>query len=355
MDTSNLPSSRFPRNLQNSGTGEWHKIFSSGAISRTGSTRHPPPPSEHEQFILMLKNMYEWGLTGAKQHVNSTWIIRLSNVLFDGLMEEENVDDSDLLRKLLRAGVLGLQGMYNVYSYIKNPFSSAAKTIGSRLISGDLLPLLESVYPLVRAVVGSRPQRKGVPDAPGRGRSSSRKPKKPIAAPISDSSSSAAPDRANTNRKLPVRGKTPSANTGYDNVPSTTASSSVPAPTTRRRIPNKAPNDERSRELSPVRAFTRYEKGWITRRENQAKAKARAASSSSVPVIGTQRMGDYADEDRSRIKRGRGVQMTAPLVNYGSGVRRTRRGGARTIQGMAPILEFNEAADDPYVMRQKVQ
>ena len=59
--------------------------------------------------------------------------------------------------------------------------------------------------------------------------------------------------------------------------------------------------------------------------------------------------------DRTKIKQGRGVQMTAPLVNYGSGVRQTRRGGARTIQGMAPILEFNEAADDPYVMRPKVQ
>ena len=59
--------------------------------------------------------------------------------------------------------------------------------------------------------------------------------------------------------------------------------------------------------------------------------------------------------DRKKIKQGSGVQMTAPLVNYGSGVRQTRRGGARTIQGMAPILEFSEAADDPYVMRPKVQ
>ena len=69
-------------------------------------------------------------------------------------------------------------------------------------------------------------------------------------------------------------------------------------------------------------------------------------------------MGDYADEDRTEIKRrkkGRGMSMRTPLVNYGSGVRQTRRGGARTVQGMAPILEFNEAADDPYVMRQKVQ
>ena len=46
---------------------------------------------------------------------------------------------------------------------------------------------------------------------------------------------------------------------------------------------------------------------------------------------------------------------TTPLVNYGSGLRKTRRGGATTIKPMAPVLEFNEAADDPYVMRPKVQ
>ena len=75
------------------------------------------------------------------------------------------------------------------------------------------------------------------------------------------------------------------------------------------------------------------------------------ASSSEGATVGMYDKGS----DRKKIKQGRGVQMTAPLVNYGSGVRQTRRGGARTIQGMAPILEFNEAADDPYVMRPKVQ
>jgi hypothetical protein len=30
------------------------------------------------------------------------------------------------------------------------------------------------------------------------------------------------------------------------------------------------------------------------------------------------------------------------------------KGGAKTIQGLAPVLEFNETADDPYVMRQQV-
>ena len=45
----------------------------------------------------------------------------------------------------------------------------------------------------------------------------------------------------------------------------------------------------------------------------------------------------------------------APLVNYAPGVRPSKRGGAKIIQGLAPVLEFNEAADDPYVMRQQVR
>jgi hypothetical protein len=45
--------------------------------------------------------------------------------------------------------------------------------------------------------------------------------------------------------------------------------------------------------------------------------------------------------------------MTPALVNYAAGVKQSKRGGGKTIQGLAPILEFNEAADDPYLMRQQ--
>jgi hypothetical protein len=51
---------------------------------------------------------------------------------------------------------------------------------------------------------------------------------------------------------------------------------------------------------------------------------------------------------------GRGMPaMTPALVNYAPGVRQSKRGGGKTIRAMAPILEFNEAADDPYLMRQQ--
>ena len=42
------------------------------------------------------------------------------------------------------------------------------------------------------------------------------------------------------------------------------------------------------------------------------------------------------------------------LVSYAPGVRQNKRRGAKTIQGLAPDLEFNEAADDLYLMRQQV-
>jgi hypothetical protein len=37
-------------------------------------------------------------------------------------------------------------------------------------------------------------------------------------------------------------------------------------------------------------------------------------------------------------------------VNYGSGLRQTKRGGRVTIKSMPSIMEYNEMADDPYVM-----
>ena len=57
--------------------------------------------------------------------------------------------------------------------------------------------------------------------------------------------------------------------------------------------------------------------------------------------------GDEADVGEGR--------KATPLVNYGSGLRKTRRGGATTIKAMAPIMEYNDIGDDPYVMRPKVQ
>ena len=48
------------------------------------------------------------------------------------------------------------------------------------------------------------------------------------------------------------------------------------------------------------------------------------------------------------------LRTPTKLVSYAPGVKQSKRGGAKTIQGLAPVLEFNEAADDPYLMRQQV-
>ena len=53
-----------------------------------------------------------------------------------------------------------------------------------------------------------------------------------------------------------------------------------------------------------------------------------------------------------------GAKALAPqptLVNYHPGVRQSKKGGRATIKGMEPILEHNEMADDPYVIRQPIQ
>jgi hypothetical protein len=57
-----------------------------------------------------------------------------------------------------------------------------------------------------------------------------------------------------------------------------------------------------------------------------------------------------------RYKKGKGkpfVQQSV-LVNYGQGIRQSKKGGRMLVKGMAPIMEFNDVGDDPYVMRNPV-
>jgi hypothetical protein len=57
-----------------------------------------------------------------------------------------------------------------------------------------------------------------------------------------------------------------------------------------------------------------------------------------------------------RYKKGKGkpfVQQSA-LVNYGQGIRQSKKGGRVLVKGMTPIMEFNDVGDDPYVMRNPV-
>ena len=56
-------------------------------------------------------------------------------------------------------------------------------------------------------------------------------------------------------------------------------------------------------------------------------------------------------------RRGKGEPSVkqSDLVNYGDGLRQAKKGGRAMIKGMEPILENNEMADDPYVIRQPIQ
>ena len=68
----------------------------------------------------------------------------------------------------------------------------------------------------------------------------------------------------------------------------------------------------------------------------------------------------YSDTEQSESAgpstgpRQQALRTPTKLVTYGPGVRQSKHGAGKTIQGLASVLEFNEAADDPYVMRQQV-
>ena len=68
----------------------------------------------------------------------------------------------------------------------------------------------------------------------------------------------------------------------------------------------------------------------------------------------------YSDTEQSESAgpstgpRQQSLSTPTRLVSYAPGVRQSKRGRGKTIQGLAPVLEFNEAADDPYLMRQQV-
>ena len=101
-------------------------------------------------------------------------------------------------------------------------------------------------------------------------------------------------------------------------------------------------------------------------RQRRPRAIMPASSSSSVMPYGMNNVRlpntsfPYSDADQSESAgpstgpRRQSLRTPTKLVSYAPGVRQSRRGGAKTIQGLAPVLEFNETADDPYVMRQQV-
>ena len=48
------------------------------------------------------------------------------------------------------------------------------------------------------------------------------------------------------------------------------------------------------------------------------------------------------------------AMQTKPQLVVSRATKARTKGGAKTIKGLDPVLEFNEAADDPYLMRQQV-
>ena len=128
---------------------------------------------------------------------------------------------------------------------------------------------------------------------------------------------------------------------------------------------DRDPTAASSRQLLPI-TDPRRRIGIIGKKSEQAAANKGITVTPAAPAAVPMRRLPVKRQDAAytaKYGKGHGFQgggqqalkTQAPLVNYGAGVRQMRRGGGKTIQGLAPVLEFNETADDPYVMRQQVR
>ena len=241
--------------------------------------------------------MYEWGAFGATYGFRHTWIIRLARLICNNIELEEG-ESPNSSRALLKSGMKSLQALWNVYDYVKAPISNLAETATRRVVGHYVGPLFRRSPAAPPSDSDNEPLVKPRP-----------KKKKPP----SDS------DNEPLVKPRPMRKKKPPPDSDHD---PTAASSHQPQP-----IP--------ARPRRPIRRGKQNEQG----------------------VLYTRGSSDSDNRPLAKAPRGgmQGSGQQAPLVNYAPGVRQMRKGGGKTIRPMAPILEFNEAADDPYVMRQQVR
>ena len=120
---------------------------------------------------------------------------------------------------------------------------------------------------------------------------------------------------------------------------------------------SKQPQAIPARPRRPIRRGKQNEQGVLYNRASSDSDNRPLVRPRPAPAPASRRRitGKQENERSKSYREVRGSGQQAPLVNYGTGVRQMRMGGGKTIRPMAPILEFNEAADDPYVMRQQVR
>jgi hypothetical protein len=261
------------------------------ALYRKVITGEPPPVwSQYHQMWILIDNMSLWGLYGARRHMYSVGASQLSALILKQIEAADNLAPGSI-RKIARVGFQSLQGLYKVYQMIQSPMNAVlALTNTARDPDSDHDPTARSSN-----------QQLALPDRPA----------------SSSKSQKLADVQADRRRKLKE---------------------------------DQQASSSKSQKLEDVQA----------ERRRKLKEDQQASSSKS------QRLADVqADRRRKLIEdatpssssgEGRGQQALgkrAPLVNYGAGVRQMRKGGGKTIRAMAPILEFNETADDPYLMRQQ--
>ena len=253
--------------------------------------------------------MYEWGAYGATYGFKYTWMLKAARLIGNHLLEEEG-DNPRSIKALLNKGMKSLQELGNVYDYVKTPMSSIARSATRRIVG----PIVEPLF------------------------------RRSPAQPPSDSDHDPTAASSNQPQALPARprrpklkGKQNEQGVIYDRYSSDSHNRPLVGPRPKR-IPVPHSSDSDNKPL----AQTNPRRNPVDIHRSTP-GRVRISGKKDIHAHLTRRSGSGMPA------------MTPALVNYAPGVRQSKCGGGKTITTMAPILEFNEAADDPYVMRQLVR
>ena len=95
-------------------------------------TGEPPPQfSQYDQWLLLLDNMAKWGLWGARQHMSTTWVVKLGKMILRNIESNEGLQLGT--KKAANIGPSALQGLYNMHQLVNQPQAALTSlTLGSQ-------------------------------------------------------------------------------------------------------------------------------------------------------------------------------------------------------------------------------
>ncbi len=161
-------------------------------------------------------------------------------------------------------------------------------------------------------------------------------------------------------RRMLMSQKRPSSDDGYISVSSASKAPSSSASNTAPATASNAPRQQQSSSSSSA-VNTGPPLALPDRPPEQASSSSAAREAPASSTYGPSRTRIRGKQDpvvihksnpnRTRLST---KQPVTARVTYGTGLRQSKKGGRVTVKGMAPIMEFNDVGDDPYVMRNPV-